>query len=48
VHGKDFRDLAQPMREVGALLDASGTAAGAPYNHLLCLARPTTCPPAGR
>ena len=45
VHGKDFRELAQPMREVGALLDAKAVHGGrSAYNHLLCLAQTNNLP----
>ena len=45
VHGKDFRRLAQPMREVGALLDAKAVHGGrSAYNHLLCLAQTNNLP----
>src|SRR5882757_5201285 len=45
VDGKDFRDLAQPMREVGALLDAKAVHGGrSAYNHLLCLAQTNNLP----
>ena len=45
VHGKDFRQLAQPMREVGALLDAKAMHGGrSAYNHLLCLAQTNNLP----
>ena len=45
VDGKDFRELAQPMREVGALLDAKAVHGGrSAYNHLLCLAQTNNLP----
>ena len=45
VHGKNFGDLAQPMREVGALLDAKAVHGGrSAYNHLLCLAQTNNLP----
>jgi ABC-2 type transport system ATP-binding protein len=45
VHGRNFRDLAQPMREVGALLDAKAVHGGrSAYNHLLCLAQTNNLP----
>jgi ABC-2 type transport system ATP-binding protein len=45
VHGKNFRELAQPMREVGALLDAKAVDGGrSAYNHLLCLAQTNNLP----
>src|SRR5215471_18055476 len=40
VNGKPFTDLAYPMREVGALLEAKAVHGGrSAYNHLLCLAQ---------
>jgi ABC-2 type transport system ATP-binding protein len=45
VHGKEFRRLANPMREVGALLDAKAVHGGrSAYNHLLCLAQTNNLP----
>jgi ABC-2 type transport system ATP-binding protein len=45
VHGKAFGQLAWPMREVGALLDAKAVHGGrSAYNHLLCLARTNNLP----
>jgi len=45
VNGKDFRQLASPMREVGALLDANAVHGGrSAYNHLLCLAQTNNLP----
>ncbi len=45
VHGKEFRKLAHPMREVGALLDAKAVHGGrSAYNHLLCLAQTNNLP----
>jgi ABC-2 type transport system ATP-binding protein len=45
VHGKDFRQLAQPMREVGALLDAKAVHGGrSAHSHLLCLAQTNNLP----
>jgi ABC-2 type transport system ATP-binding protein len=45
VHGQDFRKLGQPMREVGALLDAKAVHGGrSAYNHLLCLAQTNNLP----
>ncbi len=45
VHGKEFRRLAHPMREVGALLDAKAVHGGrCAYNHLLCLAQTNNLP----
>jgi len=40
IGGKRYADLANPMREVGALLDAKAVHGGrSAYNHLLCLAQ---------
>ena len=40
-----YRDLAFPMREVGALLDAKAVHGGrTAYNHLLCLAQTNGLP----
>jgi ABC-2 type transport system ATP-binding protein len=40
VGGRAYRDLVQPLREVGALLDASAVHPGrSAYHHLLALAR---------
>src|SRR5689334_18808604 len=40
INGSHYRDLAQPMREVGALLEARAVHTGrSAYNHLLCLAQ---------
>ena len=45
VGGRDYRDLAYPMREVGALLDAKAVHGGrSAYNHLLCLAQTNNLP----
>jgi ABC-2 type transport system ATP-binding protein len=45
VDGKNYRDLAYPMREVGALLDAKAVHGGrSAYNHLLCLAQTNNLP----
>jgi ABC-2 type transport system ATP-binding protein len=45
VHGKPFGQLAYPMREVGALLDAKAVHGGrSAYNHLLCLAQTNNLP----
>src|SRR5262249_23704732 len=45
VNGKDFRRLASPMHEVGALLDAKAVHGGrSAYNHLLCLAETNNLP----
>ncbi len=45
VNGKAFGQLARPMREVGALLDAKAVHGGrSAYNHLLCLAQTNSLP----
>jgi ABC-2 type transport system ATP-binding protein len=45
VDGKKYDDLAYPMREVGALLDAKAVHGGrSAYNHLLCLAQTNNLP----
>jgi ABC-2 type transport system ATP-binding protein len=45
VHGKAFDQLAWPMREVGALLDAKAVHGGrSAYSHLLCLAQANNLP----
>jgi len=45
VDGKTYHDLAYPMREVGALLDAKAVHGGrSAYNHLLCLAQTNNLP----
>src|SRR6201985_2271980 len=45
VDGRDYHDLAHPMREVGALLDAKALHGGrSAYNHLLCLAQSNNLP----
>ena len=45
VNGKRYRGLANPMREVGALLDAKAVHGGrSAYNHLLCLAQTNNLP----
>ncbi len=45
VNGRPFTTLAQPMREVGALLDAKAVHGGrSAYNHLLCLAQTNNLP----
>ncbi len=45
VDGKPYSDLAYPMREVGALLDAKAVHGGrSAYNHLLCLAQTNNLP----
>src|SRR5499425_2406675 len=46
VNRKPFAQLAYPMREVGALLDAKAVHGGrSAYNHLLCLAETNNLPP---
>jgi ABC-2 type transport system ATP-binding protein len=43
--GQAYHDLAYPMREVGALLDAKSVHGGrSAYNHLLCLAQTNGLP----
>ena len=45
VDGKSYHDLAFPMREVGALLEAKAVHGGrSAYNHLLCLAQTNSLP----
>jgi ABC-2 type transport system ATP-binding protein len=45
VGGRDYHDMAYPMREVGALLDAKAVHGGrSAYNHLLCLAQTNNLP----
>ena len=45
IDGKHYADLAYPMREVGALLDAKAVHGGrSGYNHLLCLAQTNNLP----
>jgi ABC-2 type transport system ATP-binding protein len=45
VDGKPFGQLAWPMREVGALLDAKAVHGGrSAYNHLLCVAQTNKLP----
>ena len=45
VDGQDYRDMAYPMREVGALLEAKAAHGGrSAYNHLLCLAQANGLP----
>src|SRR6202041_1318167 len=45
VDGQVYPDLAYPMREVGALLDAKAVHGGrSAYNHLLCLAQTNNLP----
>jgi ABC-2 type transport system ATP-binding protein len=45
VDGKPYHDLAYPMREVGALLEAKAVHGGrSAYSHLLCLAQTNNLP----
>jgi ABC-2 type transport system ATP-binding protein len=45
VGGKRYAELAYPMREVGALIDAKAVHGGrSAYNHLLCLAQTNSLP----
>jgi ABC-2 type transport system ATP-binding protein len=45
VNGKAYNDLAYPMREIGALLEAKAVHGGrSAYNHLLCLAQTNSLP----
>jgi ABC-2 type transport system ATP-binding protein len=45
VDGKPYPELAYPMREVGALLEAKAVHGGrSAYNHLLCLAQTNSLP----
>src|SRR6202035_1388218 len=45
INKRPFRQLAHPMREVGALLDAKAVHGGrSAYNHLLCLAQTNNLP----
>jgi len=45
VNGKPFEHASQPMRQVGALLDAKALHGGrSAYNHLLCLAQSNNLP----
>jgi ABC-2 type transport system ATP-binding protein len=45
VNGQPFTRLAEPMRQVGALLDAKALHGGrSAYNHLLCLAETNNLP----
>ncbi|GIH15965.1 hypothetical protein Raf01_41370 [Rugosimonospora africana] len=45
IGGKPFRQLDNPMREVGALLDAKAIHGGrSAYHHLLCLAQTNNLP----
>jgi ABC-2 type transport system ATP-binding protein len=40
IHGKHYKDIPQPLRVVGALLEARAIHTGrSAYNHLLCLAQ---------
>src|ERR1700728_2743998 len=43
--GRSYQDLAYPMREMGALIDAKAVHGGrSAYNHLLCLAQTNNLP----
>jgi ABC-2 type transport system ATP-binding protein len=45
ISGKPFNEVAQPMRQVGALLDAKAVHGGrSAHNHLLCLAQSNNLP----
>src|ERR1700746_1442506 len=45
INGKPFDQAGQPMRQVGALLDAKAMHGGrSAYNHLLCLAQTNNLP----
>jgi ABC-2 type transport system ATP-binding protein len=45
VDGRNYHDLGNPMREVGALIDAKAVHGGrSAYNHLLCLAQTNNLP----
>jgi ABC-2 type transport system ATP-binding protein len=45
VDGKEYHDLAYPMRDVGALLEAKAVHGGrSAFNHLLCLAQTNNLP----
>jgi ABC-2 type transport system ATP-binding protein len=45
VDGRPFRQVAQPMRQIGALLDAKALHGGrSAYNHLLCLTQSNNLP----
>ena len=45
IAGKQYAQLAYPMREVGALIDAKAVHGGrSAYNHLLCLAQTNNLP----
>jgi ABC-2 type transport system ATP-binding protein len=45
IGGRRYRDLAYPMREVGALLEAKAVHGGrSAYSHLLCLAQTNNLP----
>jgi ABC-2 type transport system ATP-binding protein len=45
INGKPFDEVAQPMRQVGALLDAKAMHGGrSAHNHLLCLAQSNNLP----
>ena len=48
INGKPFDEVDQPMRQVGALLDAKAMHGGrSAYNHLLCVAQSNNLPGAG-
>ncbi|MEV1174595.1 ATP-binding cassette domain-containing protein [Nonomuraea sp. NPDC049784] len=45
INGKPYTELAAPLREIGALLDAKASHGGrTAYNHLLCLAQSNGIP----
>jgi ABC-2 type transport system ATP-binding protein len=45
IEGRPFRQVTQPMRQVGALLDAKALHGGrSAYNHLLCVAQSNNLP----
>jgi ABC-2 type transport system ATP-binding protein len=45
INGKPFNQASQPMRQVGALLDAKAMHGGrSAYNHLLCVAQSNNLP----
>jgi len=45
INGKPFDEVEQPMRQVGALLDAKAVHGGrSAYNHLLCVAQSNNLP----
>ncbi|MEU3459664.1 ABC transporter ATP-binding protein [Streptomyces sp. NPDC006733] len=46
IDGKHYRDLSEPFKYIGALLDAKAIHGGrTAYNHLLCLAQSNRLPP---